>query len=131
MTTLGALSAGDAVNIEIDVLAHETTLWRVVAEEEVVASTRKGKQILNITEPEEARVCVPADGNTVAFTGSSGQVYAAAGSTAAKFASSSAMFADFPPSSRKTFFTVSAAAAASVTGLMASRFMGGQDNDSS
>jgi len=31
----------------------------VVPEDEVVASTRKGKQILNVTEPDEARVIVP------------------------------------------------------------------------
>jgi topoisomerase IV subunit A len=31
----------------------------VVPQDEVVASTRKGKQVLNVTEPEEARLCVP------------------------------------------------------------------------
>ena len=31
----------------------------VVPEDEVVAMTRKGKQVLNLTEPEEARMCVP------------------------------------------------------------------------
>jgi topoisomerase-4 subunit A len=41
----------------------------IVPEDEVVASTRKGKQILNVTEPEEARVCVPADGDYVATIG--------------------------------------------------------------
>ena len=41
----------------------------IVPEEEVVASTRKGKQILNVTEPEEARVCVPVDGDYVATIG--------------------------------------------------------------
>ncbi|HYD15088.1 MAG TPA: DNA topoisomerase IV subunit A [Hyphomicrobium sp.] len=41
----------------------------VVPEEEVVASTRKGKQILNVTAPEEARVCVPVDGDYVATMG--------------------------------------------------------------
>jgi topoisomerase-4 subunit A len=41
----------------------------IVAEEEVIASTRKGKQILNVTEPEEARVCVPAEGDHVATIG--------------------------------------------------------------
>ena len=41
----------------------------IVPEEEVVASTRKGKQVLNVTEPEEARVCVPADGDYVATIG--------------------------------------------------------------
>jgi topoisomerase IV subunit A len=41
----------------------------IVSEEEVVASTRKGKQVLNITEPEEARICVPVEGDCVATIG--------------------------------------------------------------
>ena len=41
----------------------------VVPEEEVVASTRKGKQILNVTAPEEAKICVPVDGDHVATIG--------------------------------------------------------------
>jgi topoisomerase-4 subunit A len=41
----------------------------VVPEDEVVASTRKGKQVLNVTEPEEARICVPVDGDHVATIG--------------------------------------------------------------
>ena len=41
----------------------------VVSEEEVVAMTRKGKQVLNLTEPEEAVVCVPVDGDHVAVIG--------------------------------------------------------------
>lgn len=41
----------------------------VVPEEEVIAATRKGKQILNVTEPDEARVCVPAEGDYVATIG--------------------------------------------------------------
>ena len=41
----------------------------IVPEEEVVASTRKGKQILNISEPEEGRVCVPVEGDCVATIG--------------------------------------------------------------
>ncbi len=41
----------------------------VVPEEEVVAMTRKGRQVLNITEPEEAVVCVPAEGDYVAVMG--------------------------------------------------------------
>ncbi len=39
------------------------------AEEEVVASTRKGKQILNVADDEEAAVVVPADGDMVATIG--------------------------------------------------------------
>jgi topoisomerase IV subunit A len=41
----------------------------VVPEDEMVAMTRKGKQVMNLTEPEEARVAVPADGDTVAVIG--------------------------------------------------------------
>jgi len=41
----------------------------LVAEEEVVASTRKGKQILNVTDDEEAAVVVPAEGDMVATVG--------------------------------------------------------------
>lgn len=41
----------------------------VVAEDEVVASTRKGKQILNVADDEEAVVVVPADGDMVATIG--------------------------------------------------------------
>jgi len=41
----------------------------IVPEEEVVASTRKGKQVLNVSEPEEARVCVPVEGDCVATMG--------------------------------------------------------------
>ncbi len=41
----------------------------VVAEDEMVAMTRKGKQIMNVSEPDEARIAVPADGDTVAVIG--------------------------------------------------------------
>ena len=41
----------------------------IVPEDEVIASTRKGKQILNVAEPEEARVCVPVDGDYLATIG--------------------------------------------------------------
>jgi topoisomerase-4 subunit A len=41
----------------------------IVAEDEVVAATRKGKQVLNVAAPEEARVCVPAIGDHVATIG--------------------------------------------------------------
>ncbi|MBY0224947.1 MAG: DNA topoisomerase IV subunit A [Hyphomicrobium sp.] len=41
----------------------------LVAEEEVVASTRKGKQILNVADDEEAVVVVPAEGDMVATIG--------------------------------------------------------------
>jgi topoisomerase IV subunit A len=41
----------------------------IVPEDEVVAMTRKGKQVLNVEEPAEARCCVPSDGDLVACVG--------------------------------------------------------------
>jgi topoisomerase-4 subunit A len=41
----------------------------IVPEDEVVAMTRKGKQVLNVDEPAEACVCVPAEGDHVAAIG--------------------------------------------------------------
>jgi topoisomerase IV subunit A len=41
----------------------------VVAEDELIASTRKGKQVLNVSEPDEARVAVPVRGDYVACVG--------------------------------------------------------------
>ncbi len=41
----------------------------VVPEDEVVANTRKGKQVLNVSTPEEAVVCTPAVGDMVAAVG--------------------------------------------------------------
>ena len=41
----------------------------LVPEDEMVAMTRKGRQVMNLTQPEEARLCVPADGDTVAVIG--------------------------------------------------------------
>jgi len=41
----------------------------VVSEDEVVASTRKGKQVLNVGATDEAAVCAPADGDSVAVIG--------------------------------------------------------------
>ena len=41
----------------------------IVPESEVVAMTRKGRQVLNLSEPEEAAVCVPAMGDMVAVVG--------------------------------------------------------------
>jgi topoisomerase-4 subunit A len=41
----------------------------IVSEDEVVASTRKGKQILNVGTGDEAAVCAPADGDSVAVIG--------------------------------------------------------------
>jgi topoisomerase IV subunit A len=41
----------------------------VVAEDECLANTRKGKQVLNITSPDEARAIAPIDGEMVAAIG--------------------------------------------------------------
>lgn len=41
----------------------------VVQENDVMASTRKGKQVLNVSEPDEAQICVPVDGDHVAVVG--------------------------------------------------------------
>ncbi len=41
----------------------------VVSEDEVIANTRKGKQVLNLTTPAEATLCVEADGDHVAVIG--------------------------------------------------------------
>ncbi|MGD9669672.1 MAG: DNA topoisomerase IV subunit A [Hyphomicrobiaceae bacterium] len=41
----------------------------VVPEAEVVAATRKGKQVLNVSEPDEARLVVPVDGDHVSVIG--------------------------------------------------------------
>jgi topoisomerase IV subunit A len=41
----------------------------VVPEDEVIASTRKGRQVLNLSEPDEARICVPVEGDMVASVG--------------------------------------------------------------
>src|SRR5262249_51261899 len=46
----------------------------VVPEDEMVAMTRKGKQVLNVDEPAEACCCVPADGDTVAAIGENRQM---------------------------------------------------------
>jgi len=41
----------------------------IVPEDETVAMTRKGKQVLNVEEPAEACSCVPAEGDMVAVIG--------------------------------------------------------------
>ncbi len=41
----------------------------IVPEDEVIASTRKGKQVMNISEPDEARLAVPVEGDHVAVIG--------------------------------------------------------------
>ncbi|ESY85718.1 DNA topoisomerase IV subunit A [Mesorhizobium sp. LNHC220B00] len=41
----------------------------IVPEEEVVANTRKGKQVMNVKAPDEAKRCVPVTGNHLAIVG--------------------------------------------------------------
>ncbi len=41
----------------------------VAPETDVVAATRKGKQVLNIAEPDEAKICVPVQGDMLATIG--------------------------------------------------------------
>ncbi|MGN6549401.1 MAG: DNA topoisomerase IV subunit A [Pararhizobium sp.] len=41
----------------------------VVAEKDIVANTRKGKQVMNVQMPDEAKLCVPVTGDTVAIVG--------------------------------------------------------------
>src|SRR5215467_1967237 len=41
----------------------------IVPEDDMVAMTRKGKQVLNVDAPAEACACVPAEGDTVATLG--------------------------------------------------------------
>ena len=41
----------------------------IVPEDEVIALTRKGKQILNVSEPEEAQICIPCAGDMIATVG--------------------------------------------------------------
>ena len=42
----------------------------IVAEGDVVANTRKGKQVMNVKAPDEAKHCVPAAGDHLAIVGS-------------------------------------------------------------
>ncbi|WP_116654352.1 DNA topoisomerase IV subunit A [Pelagibacterium sediminicola] len=41
----------------------------IVSEDEMIANTRKGKQVLNVSAPREASLCVPAEGDMVAVVG--------------------------------------------------------------
>jgi len=41
----------------------------IVAEDELIANTRKGKQVLNVSGTEEAKLIVPAEGDSVATIG--------------------------------------------------------------
>ena len=46
----------------------------IVPEDEVVAMTRKGKQVMNVDEPAEACACLPAEGDMVATIGENRKV---------------------------------------------------------
>ncbi|HUU65890.1 MAG TPA: DNA topoisomerase IV subunit A [Methyloceanibacter sp.] len=67
--------AGDSVELFVYepgrklLVASTSGYGFIVAEDEVVAMTRKGKQILNVRGDEEAAVCVPVDGDSVAVIG--------------------------------------------------------------
>ncbi len=50
------------------VASHEGNGF-IVAEDEVIATTRKGKQVLNVKEPDEAIACPVIDGDMVAVIG--------------------------------------------------------------
>ncbi|RVA36091.1 DNA gyrase C-terminal beta-propeller domain-containing protein, partial [Mesorhizobium sp. M7A.F.Ca.CA.004.10.1.1] len=41
----------------------------IVPEEEVVANTRKGKQVMNVKAPDEAKRCIPVTGDHLAIVG--------------------------------------------------------------
>ncbi|WP_068083124.1 DNA topoisomerase IV subunit A [Polycladidibacter stylochi] len=41
----------------------------VVKENDIIANTRKGKQVLNVSAPEEAKLCIPVTGDYVAVIG--------------------------------------------------------------
>ena len=41
----------------------------IVSEDELLANTRKGKQVLNVSGDSEAKIIVPADGDTIAVVG--------------------------------------------------------------
>ncbi len=50
-------------------LASNEARGFIVAEDDVIANTRKGKQVLNLTAPAEAALCVEANGDQVAIIG--------------------------------------------------------------
>jgi len=51
------------------IIASSAGYGFIVGEDDLVANTRKGKQILNVSLPEEARLIVPCDGDRVAVIG--------------------------------------------------------------
>ena len=67
--------AGDAVELLVHepgrklLVASTTGHGFIVPEDEVLAQTRKGKQVLNVTAGAEAALCAPAAGDSVAVIG--------------------------------------------------------------
>jgi topoisomerase IV subunit A len=67
--------AGDAVELLVHepgrklLVASTTGHGFIVPEDEVLAQTRKGKQVLNVTTGAEAALCAPAAGDSVAVIG--------------------------------------------------------------
>ncbi len=51
------------------IIASSAGYGFIVREDELIANTRKGKQILNVTAPDEARLIVPFDGDRIAVIG--------------------------------------------------------------
>ncbi|MBD8065010.1 DNA topoisomerase IV subunit A [Devosia sp. PTR5] len=51
------------------IIASSNGYGFVVGEDDLIANTRKGKQILNVSSPAEARLIVPCDGDRVAVIG--------------------------------------------------------------
>jgi topoisomerase-4 subunit A len=67
--------AGDAIELFVHqpgrklLVAGTSGHGFIVAEDEVLAMTRKGKQVLNVPSGEEAALCAPVDGDSVAVIG--------------------------------------------------------------
>ena len=51
------------------IIASSAGYGFLVGEDDLIANTRKGKQILNVSLPDEARLIVPGDGDRVAVIG--------------------------------------------------------------
>ena len=51
------------------IIASSTGYGFIVSEDDMIANTRKGKQILNVTIPAEAQILVPVNGDRVAIIG--------------------------------------------------------------
>jgi topoisomerase-4 subunit A len=51
------------------VIASSAGYGFIVNEDDLIANTRKGKQVLNVSAPEEAKLIVPCDGDRVAVIG--------------------------------------------------------------